>query len=277
MASETKIKKYYTESWLPRFMNGHNSASLAMHMGYFIDENTPNDFAKLEMNKFLVSNFPKNNEQLTIVDAGCGVGGTCKYLVENYENFQVIGVNLHDKQIEFAQQNIQNIKENSSINFLNESYLDMSTLSNSVDVFFAMESMCHATDKMKFVQEAHRILKDEGVCLIFDYFVTKENNSLSELEQNLLTDFEKGWAVSHYPDFTFTDKLHQVGFSKTKFISLTDKVLPGINHSYRKAVNLVTNLNSDNLVFVNHLKANIALKKLIDLNVIDYKMIKTIK
>ncbi len=278
MSNETKIKEYYTKSWLPRFIDGHNSISLAMHMGYFVDENTPNDQAKMDMNKFLVSHFPKNESGLVIVDAGCGVGGTCKFLVENYNDFHVFGINIHDEQILFAQQNIEQKASNSDVTFLNESYLSTSLENDSVDVFFAMESMCHAVDKDEFIREAFRVLKKGGVCLIFDYFLTKVDvKSFSFRNQALIRDFSVGWVVDSYPDLSFERRMYEIGFSNVDSISLTDNVFPGIEHSFNKAQKTISECPSESQVFLDHLKANIALKKLIDSKSIDYRMIKAYK
>lgn len=279
MSTVKNIITYYNESWLPRFKNGHNSSSLAMHMGYFENQDVPNDQAKVEMNKFLSAQFPiESGKKQIIVDAGCGVGGTCKFLSENFEDLTIIGVNIHSEQIQFAKSNITNPKKNTSVEFLNEDYANTSINSESVDFLFAMESMCHAPDKPKLYSEVFRILKRGGVCLFFDYFITQQDvNLLSEEHKSLLNNFADGWAVTSYPFITADDTMRNIGFSSVKSVSLTDKVLPGINHSFNKATQILEKEANHTSVFAKHLNANIALKQLIDLKLIDYRMIKAIK
>lgn len=276
------LMEYYSDCWLSRFKNNHNPMSYAIHLGYFEDNGMPSDTekdsAKLTMNQFLASLLPLDTkETLTVVDAGCGVGGTCLFLAKRYPNLKLIGVNIHKEQIDFAQNLFIEANINSQqIIFLNEDYTETSIASESVDAAYAMESMCYA-DKSKLVDEFFRILKPKGVCLFFDYFITKNLHLLSQEEKALLHDFSIGWAVEQYPFITMDDDIIRAGFSDVKSFSLNKNVLPGINHSHNKAIEILGKGKNQSTYTVLHLHALIALKKLIDLNIIDYRVITAIK
>lgn len=275
---KNKIIDYYNESWLPRFEKNHNPSSFAMHMGYFEDNDISNDLAKLKMNDFLISQIQLDEKKdTTIVDAGCGVGGTSIYLAENYSNLKIIGVNIHKEQIVLAKKKLNKTSIKSPVEFIVEDYANTSISSSSVDVLFAMESMCHAIDKTSFLNEAYRLLKAGGICLIFDYFITKESvDLLNEDEKELMSNFSDGWAVKEYAFRTIDEDMKKIGFSQVDSFSISNKVMQGINNSYFKAEEIIKT-NHDDTIFFRHLKANIALKKLMDLNIVDYRVIKAIK
>lgn len=270
------IIEYYNQCWLTRFEAGHNPLSLAMHMGYFDQPGMDNDHAKLNANKFLTSYIAiPGTGNSTIADLGCGVGGTCLYLAENFPDARITGVNISSKQIEFATALKNEKNPEYKISYHIADYAETGLPAATFDFVVGIESICHAPDKLKVYNEAYRLLKPGGCFAFMDYFEVK--SPVTTLQQKLLTDFRKGWAVDSY--ITNADaELQQIGFKSVKSESIASKVLPGIDYSYQKAMQALSKVTYDiQPVFYNHLKACVALKELVDDNLIDYRVIRAIK
>lgn len=270
--TEMDLIKYYDECWLERFEKGHNPKSLAMHLGYFTEEGTDNDTAKVNTNKFLAEHLGiDTSNDVTLADFGCGIGGTCIYLAKNYPNLKISGVNISSSQVDYANKVKEQNNINGQIEYFISDYSKTNLSDSSFDYVIGVESICHAVDKLLVFSEAFRVLKPGGFFVFMDYFEAREAETLEE--KTLLDDFRKGWATLEYIK-NHAELLEQVGFSNVSEVSLLDKVTPGIDNSYNKAVaKLESELVDSSETFMNHLKACVALKKLTDCGVIDYKII----
>lgn len=269
-----EIRKYYEECWISRFKKGHNPLSHAIHMGYFDGSQVDNDRAKVEMNRFLASQLPiHKDEHKVVIDVGCGVGSTSIYLSENFPHLKIKGVNIDPKQIAF----IKEYNPECKVEFLCEDYAHTSLDSESADVVYAMESSCHANDKKEFFGEIFRILKKGGQFVMQDYFDTRKKGITSgETTEKLIQEFKEGWAVREFVAIHNEQVLRDVGFSHVDSQSMNKNVMPGIQYSYDKAIAGIEkkDTSASNKL---HMKANIALKKLMDIGIVDYRIVKSIK
>ena len=271
-----EIITYYDTCWLERFKSGHNPRSLAMHMGYFEQAVEDNDEAKISMNRYMAETLGlgAGNAEKVIVDAGCGIGGTCLYLARNYAGLKITGINISEQQIKLAQNFIANHKDiQSEITFLCEDYNQTSIKPDSVDILYGIESVCHAMEKESFYKEAYRILKPGGTLLIIDYVQMVQDNTDTHTS-GLITAFQKGWTVKEYINKP-KEALTLAGFEHINVTSITPKVMPGIVRSYHGAVQKISALNGSIPAMVKkHLEACIALKSLSETGVINYCVIK---
>jgi tocopherol O-methyltransferase len=273
-----EIITYYDTCWLERFKTGHNPKSLAMHMGYFEQAIDDNDDAKNAMNRFVAETLGLDaaHDGKVIVDAGCGIGGTCLFLGRRYAGLKITGVNISEQQIKLAQDFIAGHADmKSEIGFLCEDYSQTSIASNSVDMIYGIESVCHAAEKESFYKEAYRILKPGGKLLIIDYVhVVKDEDGHTA---GLISAFQKGWTVKEYISNPLI-LLANAGFAPVQISSITPKVMPGIVKSYNGAVQKISALNGSIPPMVKkHLEACIALKSLSEMGVIDYCVIQCTK
>lgn len=165
--------------------------SLAMHYGYW--DQKVNSFPKsLErMNEVMMQTAEITDGEM-ILDAGCGIGGTCFYLAKK-TNCQVVGISLSEKQVKKAntlakQQNLE-----TQATFEVQDFCKTTFQQNTFDVILACESVCYAIDKKLFLKEAHRILKPGGRLIIADGFVSKTENNKHKYIQLWLN----GWQVNY--------------------------------------------------------------------------------
>eukprot|EP00549_Striatella_unipunctata_P019845 CAMPEP_0118707706 /NCGR_PEP_ID=MMETSP0800-20121206/21379_1 /TAXON_ID=210618 ORGANISM="Striatella unipunctata, Strain CCMP2910" /NCGR_SAMPLE_ID=MMETSP0800 /ASSEMBLY_ACC=CAM_ASM_000638 /LENGTH=360 /DNA_ID=CAMNT_0006610615 /DNA_START=125 /DNA_END=1204 /DNA_ORIENTATION=+ len=142
-----------------------------IHLGYYSKEEMQTGYKKKnfiqakydfvdEMMK-LGGITPSSSEIKTILDVGCGVGGTSRYLAKAFPDARVTGITLSPNQVERGTQlaKEQNVP-NAQFKVMNA--LAMDYPDNSFDVVWACESGEHMPDKEKYIQEMMRVLKPGG-------------------------------------------------------------------------------------------------------------------
>ena len=113
----------------------------------------------------------------TILDVGCGIGGSTLYLAEKY-NAQAVGITLSPVQAKRAGDRAQekgitlrafeNFEgaDSPAVQFQVTNALDTPFPDNSFDFIWSMESGEHMPDKMAFLRECYRLLKPGGTFLM---------------------------------------------------------------------------------------------------------------
>ena len=104
----------------------------------------------------------KGNE--TILDAGCGIGGTMKQIALLHPDTNVYGVNVSDGQIKMAEQVLEGLD---NCNLSVQDYTNTNFEDNSFDVIYFCESICY-NEYGKVLTEVYRILKPNGTLYIID-------------------------------------------------------------------------------------------------------------
>ena len=143
-----------------------------IHLGYYTKEEmeagyTKKDFIQAkydfvdEMMK-LGGISPDTDATAKVLDVGCGVGGTSRYLAKSLgEQSQVTGITLSPNQVKRAQElAVEQGVGNADFQVMNA--LEMTFPDNSFDVVWACESGEHMPDKEKYINEMMRVLKPGG-------------------------------------------------------------------------------------------------------------------
>ena len=98
-------------------------------------------------------------EGMTVVDVGCGIGGPMRRVVRE-GGVRVVGVNNSDLQLAKAQSLNAEAGLNHMVDYLACSFMDMSAIADhTFDRGYAIESTCHAPDKVGAFAEINRVLK----------------------------------------------------------------------------------------------------------------------
>lgn len=101
-------------------------------------------------------------KEVKVLDVGCGVGGTSRYLAKNLgPKAQVTGITLSPNQVARAQE-LADEQGVPNANFCVMNALDMDFPDNSFDIVWACESGEHMPDKKKYIEEMMRVLKPGG-------------------------------------------------------------------------------------------------------------------
>ena len=156
-----------------------------------------------------------------ILDAGCGVGGSSRYLLDNYDA-SVVGITYSDLLLKNARKYAQHY-DPSKIEFHFMDYTNTEFPDESFDKVFAIESVCYAKDKHDFIKEAHRILKPGGKLVVVDGFQFKDD--LNDKENKILSEFCQGWALPNLAtSYNFSTGLHKYGFKDINIVNKTEQV-----------------------------------------------------
>lgn len=166
------IIDYYSEAgmdyepWSRRFN---------MHFGYFRWGVNPfNREAMLdEMNNQALKRLElKDDAPASVLDLGCGVGASGRYIVSNTTNISVTGATIVPWQIKQANQRSTETNYRGRLKFNLMDYCDLPMPDHSVDGAFALESSCYdkGKDKRGFLEESFRVLKPGARLMVADGF-----------------------------------------------------------------------------------------------------------
>lgn len=101
----------------------------------------------------------------TILDVGCGIGGSSRILAKDY-GFEVTGVTISPQQVKRAQ---ELTPPEVPAQFKVDDATALSYPDASFDVVWSIEAGPHMPDKAVFAQELLRVLKPGGLLLVADW------------------------------------------------------------------------------------------------------------
>ncbi len=221
--TEKDIIEYYDNCQIDYELVWHLKSRMSMHYGYW-DENTKNlreSLTNMNVQLAAIASIKKND---FVLDAGCGVGGSSIFLAKEV-GCKVKGITLSEKQVHTAKMNALKNGVAGRAEFEVNNYCATGYADESFDVVWAIESVCHVSEKAEFLKEAYRILKKGGRLILADFFSNSKNHSTDP--NNLLSKWATTWAVPEFEHFkTFKDKAYQEGFNKVEDIDATKNIKP---------------------------------------------------
>lgn len=176
-----------------------------IHLGYYSKEELAKGWKKKdfieakydfieEMFKWSGSTAPKK-----ILDVGCGIGGTSRYLAKRFPDAEVIGITISAKQVERATQ-LAKEQGVGNVQFQLVDALDMSFEDNQFDLVWGCESGEHMPDKKKYVEEMTRVLAPNGHLAIATWCQrhATPDNPLNDKEKEELQFLYDEWAHPYF-------------------------------------------------------------------------------
>ncbi len=202
--------------------------TLGMHIGYYEKDTENLSEASLNMEKYIAKLLDLNKGQhKSILDAGCGIGGTCIHLGKIYPNIKFTGINIVPKQVELAKI-LSKEKNVGNVDFFLKDFNETKFASCSFDGIIALESMVHAQNKKRFIEEMHRLLKKNGKLVLIGQFQT--NNYLNPLAEKIHQLTLKSYAFTKLISIeTFLEYLKETGFKDIKIVDISKKVGRGLS------------------------------------------------
>lgn len=97
----------------------------------------------------------------SVLDAGCGVGGTAITLAKAY-GVQVTGLTNCEPHVAIAAKHAQQQGVDHLVDFRHGDFMDLPFPDSCFDAVFNHEAFCYAPDKLAYLQGVYRILKPKG-------------------------------------------------------------------------------------------------------------------
>jgi len=101
----------------------------------------------------------------TILDVGCGIGGSTLYLAEKF-GAAATGITLSPVQARRGSDRARSAGLSQTVEFRVANALEMPFEDASFDLVWSLESGEHMPDKIQFLRECHRVLKPGGTFLM---------------------------------------------------------------------------------------------------------------
>ncbi|MFN8243259.1 MAG: methyltransferase domain-containing protein [Ferruginibacter sp.] len=229
MFSHEQIARYYDLSQSQYEWAWQLKKSRALHYGWW-DDSTRNFHEALENNNRQLSRMAAITAADTVLDAGCGIGGSSLWLARN-AGCRVTGISLSEKQLVQARHFAAAEGFTDQISFTRADFCATGFTDASFDVVWAQESVCHANDKNEFVREAYRLLKPGGRLILADFF---QQPGLTGADAALMQQWAHGWACDHFSETgAFTEMLITHGFTVKEIFDATDAIRPSALRLYR--------------------------------------------
>lgn len=207
-----------------------------LHFGYW-DSKIDTDIsledylnATRRMNEVCLSNFDITSEKVSILDVGCGFGGTLRWLDEHVRNSNLYGINIDARQINKAiNQSKFMSRNNNKLDFKVASAMKLPFLDETCDLVFSLECMSHFSSRELFLKEAFRVLKPGGLLIVSDWLM-----DFSSIISNFIifiTNLRKsqklyGRRTLPFNKVKYLSVATAVGFKEVEFIDINDNTLP---------------------------------------------------
>jgi tocopherol O-methyltransferase len=132
-----------------------------------------------------------------ILDVGCGIGGSTLYLANKYQA-NATGITLSPVQADRAKERARGLGLGERVNFQVANALEMPFADDSFDLVWSLESGEHMPDKVKFLQECHRVLKPGGKLIMVTWCHRPTDNSpLTAEEQKQLQEIYRVYCLPY--------------------------------------------------------------------------------
>ena len=156
-----------------------------------------------------------NIKGLKVLDVGCGLGGPCRMLADEY-NCQTTGIDLSNEYIRTANKLSELVNLNNKTTFIQGNATELPFEDNHFDVVWTQHVQMNVPNKKKFYSEINRVLKSGGYFLFYD--ILKKGNGK--------VNYPMPWASNSNLSFLFKSEemngfLEEFGLTKKQSTNQT--------------------------------------------------------
>jgi tocopherol O-methyltransferase len=159
-----------------------------IHHGYWIRGDETKDQAQVQLIDHLArtAGLPCG---CTVLDIGCGYGGTSIYLATRYKA-KATGITISPVQVEMANEAAKKARANATFLCMDAEAM---AFKEPFDVLWSVESISHYQDLDRFFGSAAELLKPGGTMAVIDWF--KRDGLTPREHEKFLGPIEKGMMV----------------------------------------------------------------------------------
>jgi len=177
MGRGRRARSIHRELWDPTVTSGHDAAQ---HVDRLIAERVRADLGE---------------EPATVVDFGCGVGGTLIHLAEHFPGARLRGVTVSPRQVTIARRLVADAGLARRCSIMLGDFHSCH-LGVRPDAVVAVESFAHATDLDAVLANVSRHLAPGGILVVVDDFLAGNEERLPPRARNLAERFRQGWRLA---------------------------------------------------------------------------------
>ncbi|OQX29098.1 MAG: hypothetical protein B0D92_05480 [Spirochaeta sp. LUC14_002_19_P3] len=226
---ESKVAAYYNSS-TPRFLRTKQKKLAGAIHRRLIPPPEAVETDPSHYSESLILDIIRGCGARRVLDLGCGVGGTIRYLKSHYQA-DYTGISLSRVQCEIAESLDTPVELGS--------YLDPRWYENRepFGVVYALESLQHCPDHSQLARNLKQIMKPGALLVVVDDFISYE--PLNRRQTRLLKRFRKHW---HSPgcisETDFIEIYSRGGLTPVQNIHLTPLMAKPLLNRYLRALGL---------------------------------------
>jgi len=196
----------------------------SIHYGYFDEDHTNRDTAVENMTR-VVADFAEIGPGDRVLHCGCGIGGPATWVAKN-RGAETIGININELHLEKARALAERRGVAEQTEFRHDDFTELDTIDDGeIDVVWGLEAICYAKDKREFLEEAARVLGDDGRLVVADGYMTKHD--LTSSEEKVMQKWLDGWKVPHLAHIEdFQDDMRDLEFENLRVHCNDEHVKP---------------------------------------------------
>lgn len=221
-----------------------------LHHGYWTRGNETKEKAQLQLIEHL-ARVAKLHSDCTILDVGCGFGGSSIYLAKKYRA-QATGITISAVQVEMANKAAEKARASARFLLMDAEAMHFERL---FDVIWSVESISHYPNPEKFFGAAATLLKSGGTMAITDWF--KKEGLTAREHRRSLRPIEKGMLVELRPMEEYESLIRANGLKVVK----TEILNKHCAKTWELCLDIIKNKAfwaiavQNGMAFVHHLKA----------------------
>jgi len=187
--------------------------------------------AKLDFSKEMLA-WSGATKPKRILDVGCGIGGTSRFLARSFPDAEVIGITLSPEQVARATQ-LAREAGLTNVKFQVVNALDMIFEDGSFDMVWGCESGEHMPDKQKYIEEMTRVLAPGGNLVIAVWCERDPVPPFTNEERTSLKFLYEEWSHPYFISINAFGKIMQdIGsLLDVETDDWTERTLPSWRHS----------------------------------------------
>jgi ubiquinone/menaquinone biosynthesis C-methylase UbiE len=210
------VRGYYAES-TELISKNWAGGELAFHLGLDDGTRATRDETLAASNEYL-ANKGEIGEGTTVLDAGCGIGGSSLWLASR-RRAKVVGITIAPEQVAMARRTAASAKLEDRAAFHEMDFAATTFEHGSFDVVWNIESMCHAFDKQEYLRHVFDLLRPGGRFVCLDMFACAAPDAPSVKEMC------SSWSLPSLPSVPdVRGWLASLGFVDVESEDLTEQV-----------------------------------------------------
>lgn len=217
---------------------GHRS----IHLGYY-DEDADEPEAAAENAIRVLADAAGIDPDDRVLNIGCGAGEDATWVARE-RGASVVGVNISESQLALARDDARERGLDDRIDYRRDDFHELATVDDdSVDVVWGLEALSHANDDRRVLDQARRVLVDDGRLAIAGLFRRSGgedggvdeggNGGLSESDERRLRRAHDGLGVRFDPIADLEAAATDLGFRNVTVRDATDAIRPSVKNRYR--------------------------------------------